>query len=509
MRWTRCGPNAGRCFYTPPPNEPVFCAPWLTQRQNWCKITARNPVEKMRKIRRMILALTLFATMPTGAVAAPVQWQALVIGQSWAGGGTAFADAYHASRALSDGGVGVVQMLRDAPMSQVAAGLEAMAGAERLLIYYAGPMAGGHLALRDGDIPLAGLLADLAAGGTAEIALLIEDCSAPGGVPTGLDVPEGAALFVAASAGPDGVCPDAALRLTDRLSNGVAAATAPINVQELLSDIWTTSTLTEPPMLVAAPKPIRRDTTQIVSVVANDMVSLTPMSTNTSLAPVVQASGLIGAGTKPEAVAIFSAPASSQIVAMPRAAGLPEPSIIVGVIEGLTNAAFQREAEQGDVSSAEISYDNLVARQKLRGENPELFESLVVAGAFDPPEPLLGRALQSELARMGCYNATIDGVWGGGSRASVQRYFDEVDGENAVTLEPASGLFRQIISKDDIVCKAPVAVAAPVRAAPARGQTSGRAPQAAQPRRTPPVAAPTPRAPQGQIKSGTTMGVFR
>jgi hypothetical protein len=201
-------------------------------------------------------------------------------------------------------------------------------------------------------------------------------------------------------------------------------------------------------------------------------------------------------------------PAPAQIAALPQAEGLPEPSIIVGLFDGLTNAAFNRAAEPGEVSSSEISYDNLVARRNLRAEDPDLFESLIVGGAFDPPEQLLGRALQSELARMGCYNAGIDGVWGGGSRSSVERYFAEIPGEIAETLEPTFGLFRQIIRKDDVVCAAPVAVAAPVRTAPARTTTTRRpaaTQQAAPTRRAPAAAAPsTP-----QIKPGGTMGVFR
>lgn len=490
--------------------------------QNWCRMVKGNLVEAMIQIRCTVLAvLAMFAIAPSGAVATPAGWSALVIGQPGAGADTAFADAYHMSRALSDGGIGGVRLLRDAPASEVSVALNALAGVERLVVYYAGPFdpAGKAMALRGGEITLAELLVDLAKGGTRQVALLVEDCAGQGQAAAGIsafDAPSDLELLVAASAGPDGVCPAASDRLTERLSRSVEMADGAFILQESLSGIWTTSTLTEPLTLTnaSAPLPITQ-AGPIISVVSNDVVTLSPILTpvSASFSPINQAAA--STPTAPhtaatgEAVVIFTAPDSAQIAALPSAAGLPEPSIIVGVIEGLTNAAFERAIEPGDVDSTEISYDNLVARQRLRSENKDLFDSLVSTGAFDPPEPLLGRALQSELARMGCYNAQVDGVWGGGSRASVERYFAEIAGESAETLEPTFGLFRQIIRKDDIACPAPVVVAAPVRTAAPRAQTANRpaaATQATPARRTP---AAEPQAKPRQIQSGTTLGVFR
>lgn len=484
-----------------------------------------NLVEAMIQIRCTVLAvlavLAMFATAPSGAVAAPAGWSALVIGQPGAGADTAFADAYHMSRALSDGGIGDVHLLRDAPVSEVSGALKALVGVERLVVYYAGPFdpAGKAMALRGGEIALTDLLADLVKGGTRQIALLVEDCAGQDQVAAGIsafDASSDIEMFAAASAGPDGVCPAASDRLTDRVLRGVEGADEAFILQEGLSGIWTTSTLTEPLALLNAPAllPVTQ-AGPIISVVSNDVVTLSPIVTpvSASFSPINQAAastpGAPNTAPVGEAVVIFTAPDSAQIAALPRAAGLPEPSIIVGVIEGLTNAAFERAIEPGDVDSTEISYDNLVARQRLRTEDKDLFESLVSTGAFDPPEPLLGRALQSELARMGCYNAQVDGVWGGGSRASVERYFAEFAGESAETLEPTFGLFRQIIRKDDIACPAPVVVAAPVRAVTPRAQTGNRpaaAAQATPARRTP---AAEPQAKPRQIQSGTTLGVFR
>jgi len=171
---------------------------------------------------------------------------------------------------------------------------------------------------------------------------------------------------------------------------------------------------------------------------------------------------------------VFLPPAAQQQAALPQAEGLPEPSIIVGFVEGVTEASFDTLEEDagGDVAGTEIAYDNLEARRSLRDESPDLFETLVAGGAFDPPEALLETALQTELARMGCYTAGIDGVWGGGSRASVERYFTEVDGVTAETLEPTVGLFRQIIRQDEIECPEPVVVQSTTRSTSSGSSTA-------------------------------------
>lgn len=506
--------------------------------------------------RRALAVVAAAVLWPSWTVAAPADWQAVVIGQPGAGAQTAFGDAYHASRALTAGGIDIVQMLRDAPRPEVAAGLATLRGAERVVIYYAGPLDqdGGGLALRGGTLAVADLLADLVAGGTRQIALLIEDC-APGGAGTiksGLtvpDIPDTTGVFVAASAGPRAVCPGASGRLTDLLLRASDTAGAPRSLRDVLSGVWTLSTLSDPlrfesPGSALAVKSAgetpdtgvagvaTRSPVQVAGSVAARMGSVIPIEM-AALSPVIipagpgatvspvsyaaplspQRQGIAGAGAVQEAVVVFAAPDASQIVALPQSTGLPDPSIIVGLIDGAINAVFAPVAEPGDVSSTEIAYDNLVARRALRAQDAALFENLVAAGAFDPPGPLLARALQSELARMGCYNAGIDGIWGGGSRSSVARYFAEIPQDDAETLEPTVNLFRQIIRRDDVACPVPVAVAAPRQTAPARANTTNRPAQArtAAPARAPAVQrapAPAP-APQRTIQSGTTLGVFR
>ena len=203
-------------------------------------------------------------------------------------------------------------------------------------------------------------------------------------------------------------------------------------------------------------------------------------------------------------VRIFAAPPpSTQRRALPTPAGLPQPSIIVGEIAP-TEAAFNPTETLGNLAGTDIGAD-IEARQSLRASDPQLFEQLVSGGAFDPPEAELARVIQTELARMDCYTAGIDGIWGNGSRGAVDRYFQQV-GTAPVSREPTVQLFRQTIRQDDVVCTTP-RVATPA-AAPRRSTPRAAAPQ----RNAAPAApAPQPSQPAGRtINSGTLgTGVFR
>ena len=219
-----------------------------------------------------------------------------------------------------------------------------------------------------------------------------------------------------------------------------------------------------------------------------------------------------------DGISIFNAdPAPTPALAsrpVPGAGGLPMPSVIVGLPEVEVEASFDAAPETtGPIAGAELSYDNLEARRSLRAENETLFLSLVEGGAFDPPTQELARVLQTELSRMGCYRSGIDGIWGNGSRASVQRYYDEI-GEAVPSQDPDVRIFRQIVMRDDVECPAPAPQ--PVAQAPQRqssGSNTARQPtrqtQSA-PARQAPAPAPQQQQPQRRTLSNSSgTGIFR
>jgi hypothetical protein len=123
-----------------------------------------------------------------------------------------------------------------------------------------------------------------------------------------------------------------------------------------------------------------------------------------------------------------------------------------------------------------------------------------------PREPLideeeLARSIQSDLARLGCYRMGIDGIWGPGSRRSLEQFYRE-KGEPAPSLEPSTDLLAKLQDESGTVCAAPpapktpqVASPPPQQKAPARARTQPQQqqrPSAAAPQA--PAAAPkTPR----------------
>lgn len=181
---------------------------------------------------------------------------------------------------------------------------------------------------------------------------------------------------------------------------------------------------------------------------------------------------------------------SETLVAIPPAPGAPQPSVILGLIGPDYNSP--------DAQDAPDDYRDLAARTALRRQNPITFASLVSEGAFDPPAEETARAIQTELARMGCYRAGIDGIWGNGSRGAVTAYFSErSDDARAVTTEPDTALYRQIILAADVACPAPRARVTSTPSAPAPTQRA-------------PSSQPSAPASERQIRTITpSLGVFR
>lgn len=447
-------------------------------------------------------------------------WEAIVVGQSGSSAPRAFGDAFYTAESLRSGGFDTVQMLRDVPQDTLLGAIAALTGTERALLYFSGPVDGNRLVLQDGSLPISAIVDGLAGAGINQAAILIEDCANPAGVSRFAmpEVPANINVYFGASVGPGGICTDLPERMTEKLQ-----AAVDVSLQDGLDGLWFETTLTEPIMLTRRPETTIStvaESAPIISVVSNDVIAIAPVTSSIEAAPtLVSISPSTAAAPQPrqtgsDSVVTFAAPEQSQLAAIPAVAGLPEPSIVVGLLENV-NFEFDDVAPQGEVTSTEVSYDNLEARRSLRDGSPDLFETLVSSGAFDPPENLLADALQTELARMGCYTAAIDGLWGGGSRRSVERYFDEIAGVNAVSLEPDIPLFRQIIRQDDIVCRVPVA-AAPRPAAtntPRTNNTAARTRQPAAPARQ--QAAPRRQQQAPAASSGRTIqrnrlgGVFR
>lgn len=475
---------------------------------------------------RTRLAVACVAAVVIGCGASGVaagSWQGLTIGQPGPGQDRAFADAFHATGALSRGGGRDVLMMRDVAPGAVLAAVANWPSDTGAIVYVSGALDADSLRLKGGSLPLSDLLAGFAARGVADLALLVENCAGRDGAPQEFSLPvapAGMRLLVAATAGPEGECPQGPARLTDRLTG----ASGDMSLQAALSDLVLRDAVTAPipvaEVAAASASPVVSVAAALSPVVSRDVVSIAPVvspvgggTTVSPVSPVQAVSRPQGGGN--DAVLIFAAPAAAaQRAVLPRAAGLPEPSIIVGLVEGATPASFERATEAEEVGTNEIGYDNLAARRGLQAQDPALYASLVEAGAFDPPAALIPRALQEELARMGCYTAGIDGVWGNGSRNAVQRYFAERAGVDPVTLEPEARLFRQILLEDTVTCRAPQvttttrapAPASTPRAAP---QTQTTRPRATTTQAAPPRQQPTPQTGTRRIQSGTALGVFR
>ena len=359
----------------------------------------------------------------------------------------------------------------------------------------------------DSFAPLVSLIA---AKGATQAAILIENCPSAQASSLAVDLPEGVSLYVVRSVAEGQSCDAAPMRLTEHLLDLGDTA---FDLQSAFSAFPSTSTIEGPITLGQRAEPA-------VSIVTDEVVVLTPVEPTRAAQPVVR--GMSDYARASSGVLILDAGNEAQIQPVPVRAGLPQPYIRVGLFEPVPE--FTPTPAVIDVSVNEVTFDNIVERRRLRRDDPTLFQDLLETGAFDPPSNQLVIALQTELERLRCYNAGVDGQWGGGSRRGVTRFFDEIEGVDPVSLEPGLPLYRQILELEDVVCPPETPVAqAPAAAAPAR--TTPRAtptrtaptrtsrprqtaqPAAPRPRQTAP--APTTRKSQANPKIRLGTGVFR
>lgn len=204
-------------------------------------------------------------------------------------------------------------------------------------------------------------------------------------------------------------------------------------------------------------------------------------------------------------VSVGPAPFQPLSDAAPRP-GLPEPSIVLGDMAVLMTAGTR-----GPLGMAHP------VREAIRQRDAAMFERLLGQGAFDPDADQVAAAIQTELARMGCYSGRVDGEWGGGSDSALGRYVSAGGGAQAGA-DPDISLFRAVVRGDSVTCAAaPAAASATPRATPRNSGPARTAPNQQgrnQPSRNrPAAAAPAQQAPasQGrQINPGVMgTGVFR
>lgn len=422
---------------------------------------------------------TSAAALMLAAPAVADDWSVLVIGSD--------GDAVAVSNGLAGAGVRDVRHLLDGGPRDIVDAVQGIAGADRVLVYFNGPLAqrAGQPAIGDDPrLTVAALADSLFAGGARQAALLVENCG-PGGSGAPIAPPVGSLrgdFLLAASAGPGAAC------------------AGPVLTQALLG------AGTDTPLETVAQA-------GWVGVRPAASFSIAPAPGSEAATVAFLEPRIEGQSVGAVPTTLFIAPPAAQIAAIPVPAGFPQPSIIVGIIqvepeqETLTTVGAVTDTVP-ESPSLEITYDNLETRTALRESDPEAFAALVAGGAFDPPSADLARAIQSELARMDCYTSSIDGLFGRGSQAAVARYYDERGVAAPASLDASAELFRDIILNEDVECP-PVVVAQPQRTAPS---SSGSSAQAAAPRPTQPRPAPAPQ-PQPQTSTpritGGGIGVFR
>jgi hypothetical protein len=231
------------------------------------------------------------------------------------------------------------------------------------------------------------------------------------------------------------------------------------------------------------------------------------IETASVLSPITTAVSPILTGTEVQgeelavlvATPVIAAPTPARAQPVPRAGGLPQPSVILG--ETATLAALATPAPD-----QLLDYTDIAARQALKASDAAEYERLILTGAYDPPPEQMAIAVQTELARMNCYTTTIDGDWGNGSRRALQRYFDTLE-VAAPSQDPTVDIFRQLLQKDDVECPE-VAAPAPQPAAAAAPRTTQRQTAPAQAAPAPQPAAPAPTDGR-RIRQTSGTGAFR
>ena len=89
----------------------------------------------------------------------------------------------------------------------------------------------------------------------------------------------------------------------------------------------------------------------------------------------------------------------------------------------------------------------------------------------------LPRAVQIELARLGCYTVAVDGLWGNGSRAALNNYIRNT-GASLATREPTAEVWRNVKAASGQVCTSPPPTTTATTRTPASPSRQPARPQA-------------------------------
>lgn len=202
------------------------------------------------------------------------------------------------------------------------------------------------------------------------------------------------------------------------------------------------------------------------------------------------ATGAAIAGAQGAAIAGVEGAAPSASAGMV-VASLPAEAAATGTVfrsvSGAVSEEFQTPAN-ADVAIGGTAAERLPRRTDLGrviGQEviPDSEENRLLLAAIDPalvpapepePEPEmdeelakeleevpadLARAVQTELARVGCYRSKIDGLWGKGSRLSATRFYAGIK-KVPESLEPTEKMWRTVKQVQEVICKQTVTVQA-------------------------------------------------
>lgn len=444
-------------------------------------------------LRLAVLALALL-----GAAEVRAQRLALVVGNGGyihvAPAPTAVADAEAVANALAGAGFEVTRII-DAGSGQMQAALDGMSGraavAEAVVLFYAGQSVqlGGENRLvpveaRLDDparlvaetVPLSEVIARLTPAAGPLIVLLEAATASPvapqarrlglgGGGLAPMDAPRGGAVVMSAAPGalayqrPGAAMGAFATALTAHL--GRPGLTLSEVMLRVASDVevatvgrqvpWMQSGLRAPflfvPEAVPPPAPVPGAVSGAVSGAVPDVTVAEPASPAPAREPPPVAPRLTEADI-------------NRLVAMP-----PD----------------QRAAFLDLLEASRYPAEDLARARAAIGVNA------VASAGEEPTAPDdLPRAVQAELARLGCYRQMVDGDWGPGSRRALLRYFEVKGTQPPDPPDPTEAVWRVLLDEAPGLCPAPVPARAPVaprKTAPATGQTqpSGSAPARREP----------------------------
>ena len=197
---------------------------------------------------------------------------------------------------------------------------------------------------------------------------------------------------------------------------------------------------------------------------------ITALPAGTSLtgapAPVIRASEAPAPQAAPAAPEAAPAAPRAVPVSMARRPGQPEPAIIVGELASLLGAS-----NRGPLGIPRE------VRDRIRQIDIAFFELMLNEGRFDPEGSQYAAAIQTELSQMNCYNGSVDGNWGNGSLAALQRYFSTLGQAQAGTV-PGPELYRRIVTNESVRCPVEQRVSVPRNEVAPTRNNAGNTPRA-------------------------------